>query len=370
MKRILIISGSFYPENSPRSFRTTELAKELAAQDHDVTVYFPQNGYDYSNFASESNLTIKNMGDLRCKNISIRGNKLSSLFRRGLARFLLLLFEYPGIEFYFKVTSLLKHEKGYDLLISVAVPFPIHWGVAKARIKKNNIAKVWVADCGDPYMGCKTDSFNKFFYFRYVERWFCRKADYISVPNEDHFGQYYKEFVPKLRAIPQGFKFEDSNVYKGEILHEVPTFAFAGVLLKESRDPTELLKYLVTKDEDFKFILYTESHHLLEPFREALGQKLEIRSYILREELIFVLSQMDFLLNIEFHSSVGSNSPSKLIDYAIAQRPVLSLSMENLNTQLVDEFLKRDYRGKFELKDVDRFRIENVASQFLHLSMD
>ena len=88
MKRILIISGSFYPENSPRSFRTTELAKELAAQDHDVTVYFPQNGYDYSNFASESNLTIKNMGDLRYNNISIRGNRLSSLFRRGLARFL------------------------------------------------------------------------------------------------------------------------------------------------------------------------------------------------------------------------------------------------------------------------------------------
>lgn len=26
---ILIVSGSFYPQNTPRSFRTTELAKEF-----------------------------------------------------------------------------------------------------------------------------------------------------------------------------------------------------------------------------------------------------------------------------------------------------------------------------------------------------
>lgn len=367
MKRILIISGSFYPENSPRSFRTTELAKELARQGHDVTLYFPLKGYDYSDYATENNLTIKNLGEIKFSNIIHKGNRMESLIRRALIRILLLLFEYPGIEFFFKVAKLLKHESGYDLVISVAVPFPIHWGVAKARKRRNRIGKTWVADCGDPYMGCKTDSFKKFFYFKYVEKWFCRKADYISVPNEDHFGQYYPEFAPKMRAIPQGFRFEDSNVYSGQIAHPVPTFAFAGVLLKEKRDPTNLLKYLVSVDTDFKFILYTESHQLLEPFKKKLGQKLEIRSYIRREELIYVLSQMDFLLNIEFHLSVGSNSPSKLIDYAITGRPVLSLNMEEMDTQLLDEFFDGEYSGKMEINDIDRFRIENVASRFLHL---
>ena len=39
--KILIISGSFYPDNSPRAFRTTELAKRFCKLGHDVTVYIP-----------------------------------------------------------------------------------------------------------------------------------------------------------------------------------------------------------------------------------------------------------------------------------------------------------------------------------------
>ena len=35
-----------------------------------------------------------------------------------------------------KENKVLKQEKGYDLLISIAVPHPIHWGVAMAREKK------------------------------------------------------------------------------------------------------------------------------------------------------------------------------------------------------------------------------------------
>ena len=33
-KRILIVSRSFYPDNSPRAFRTAELSKEFARQGH------------------------------------------------------------------------------------------------------------------------------------------------------------------------------------------------------------------------------------------------------------------------------------------------------------------------------------------------
>ena len=40
-KRILIISSAFYPFNSPRSFRTTELAKEFARRGHQVKVITP-----------------------------------------------------------------------------------------------------------------------------------------------------------------------------------------------------------------------------------------------------------------------------------------------------------------------------------------
>jgi len=38
MTKILIVSNAFYPEISPRSFRTTELAKELSRQGHKDTL--------------------------------------------------------------------------------------------------------------------------------------------------------------------------------------------------------------------------------------------------------------------------------------------------------------------------------------------
>lgn len=366
-KKILIVSGIFFPENSPRSFRTTELVKELARQGHYVTLYIPFKEYDYSSFAKEHNIIIKNIGHSSLRGIKLKGRRFEFSLRRGLRRILLLLFEYPDIELMFKLARKLNWENGYDLLVSIAVPYPIHWGVAKARSSKHLISKTWIADCGDPYMGCKTDSFKKLFYFKYIEKWFCRKADYISVPNEDHFGQYYSEFLPKMKVIPQGFRFEDSKIYKGIIKHDVPTFAFAGVLIKEKRDPTHLLDYLASKDLDFKFIIYTQTKEILKPFLAKLGNRIEIRSYVPREELLYSLSQMDFLVNIEFHSKVGSNSPSKLIDYAITGRPVLSISMERMERPLIDDFLIGNYSGRMILSDVDRFRIENVAAIFIKL---
>ena len=42
-KKILIVGRTFFPEQSPRSFRTTELAIELAKQGHEVHVLLPNN---------------------------------------------------------------------------------------------------------------------------------------------------------------------------------------------------------------------------------------------------------------------------------------------------------------------------------------
>lgn len=365
--KILIVSGTFYPENSPRSFRTTELAKELGRNGHNVTIIIPYTDFDYSDFTAKYFIKIIFTKQIWIPHVSGSFDGRFGFLKRALRRLLLMVFEYPSIILMYLVKKALRTEKDYDLLISVAVPYPVHWGVAWSRTDKKRIARVWVADCGDPYMGCKTDSFEKLFYFKYLEKWFCRKANYISIPNKDHLNQYYREFHSKIKFIPQGFRFEDSNIYQGEINNTITTFAFAGVLLKGKRDPTVLLEYLSHVSIDFRFILYTENNDMIQPFKFRLGDKIEVRPYIRRESLLYELSKMDFLVNIEFHSSVQSNSPSKLIDYAIVNRPVLSLSMENLNKHLIDEFLRNDYRNKMQFKDVNRFRIESVVKQFIDL---
>jgi hypothetical protein len=40
-KKLLIVTHGFYPEQSPRSFRATELAKEFCRQGHQVSIIAP-----------------------------------------------------------------------------------------------------------------------------------------------------------------------------------------------------------------------------------------------------------------------------------------------------------------------------------------
>jgi hypothetical protein len=93
------------------------------------------------------------------------------------------------------VKKKLKTENAcYDLLISIAVPHTVHWGVAACRSTSHQIANTWVADCGDPYVGQENDSFKVPFYFSWVEKWFMRKADFISVPTNGAIAAYFPEF--------------------------------------------------------------------------------------------------------------------------------------------------------------------------------
>lgn len=366
-KKILIVSAVFFPSISPRSMRTTELAKEFARQGHEVLVYIPDNGYDYSDFLKANPIQIKTLGKLNYKEVQLKGNKISLLIRRSLRRALGLLFEYPGIELMFKVSKSLKKEGGFDLLISIAVPFSIHWGVAKARTKRNKIAETWVADCGDPYMGETTDSFRKPFYFKYIERWFSRKANFISIPIEGARSAYYKEFHNKIRVIPQGFQLDKVNLPEYKKSTSYPVFAYAGGFIPGKRDPRRLLDFLSEKSGKFQFVVYTGHDDILMPYKSKLGEKLAIRKYIPREELLVVLSRMDFLLN--FDNNTHTQLPSKLIDYAISGRPVYNISSDT-DLSLLMDFFNGDYSGKMDLAPPGDYDIRTIVQKFIKLHTD
>lgn len=365
IKKILIVSRSFYPEIEPRSFRATELAKEFSRQGHEVTVLTVSRDYNYDELLLPcKKLRIKSIGKLIFPSINTTGSKYVNLFRRGVRRILLLLFEYPAIELMFKVAKALKNESGYDLLISNAAPYPVHWGVAWARTQAHPVSKVWVADCGDPYMGCVTDSFNKFFYFAYIEKWFCRKTNYITIPLQSARNGYFEEFQEKIRIIPQGISFDQISIKK-EFNNEItPTFAYAGGFIPGIRDPGKFLNYLATVTKPFKFIIYTNNCEMLHPYAQQLKEKLEVRQYIPRKEVINVLATMDFLVNFDNNTSI--QSPSKLIDYWLVQRPVLNITA-TCNFAVIDEFLNGNYSQQLVVPDMTQYNIQKVARQFLDL---
>ena len=363
-RKILIISNSFYPTISPRSFRTTELVKEFSREGHEVVVYIPFRDFDYSEFSKENNILLKDLGKLKFKDITLKGNRLTMFLRRGIKRILGLLFEYPLIELMFKVSKKLKNENGYDLLISVATPYPIHWGVAKAWRKIDNIANCWIADCGDPYMGDKTDSFRKMFYFKYVEKWFSRRVDFLTVPFEGAISAYYPEFHQKIRIIPQGVKLDSLKLPGYNKISDNPVFAYCGGFILGKRDPRPLLDFLVKSEKEFKFIIYTSQPDILLPYKEVLHKKLEVRRYIEREELLRVLSGMDFLVN--FDNNSDTQLPSKLIDYAIAGRPVINI-VNGTDFSGFQEFLEGNFNKRMKLEPATSYDIKVVAEKFLSL---
>jgi len=361
--KILIISANFYPILGPRAHRATELALELANQNHQVSSLSLCGQYDYKEFESSTGIRILNLGRSRMGLLHNDNTRDYPLHIKAINKFLGKSLDLPYSELYFLVKNFLeKHHENYDLVISLAHPHPIHWGVARYLDDNPGFTKKWIADCGDPYM---LDPLNKHpAYFEKFERKFCEKADAITVPYEGAKKGYYPEYISKIKVIPQGFNFNNVEIEK-YIPNSVPTFAYSGVFYKKHRDPSSFLEFLSNLDYEFKFIIYTKSTVLLEPYLQKLGSKLEIRSYIPRSELLKELSKMDFLINIENESEI--QSPSKLIDYALTQRPILNVKSNFTETVAFEEFIKGNFSEQLIIKDIENYQIQNVVKKFLEI---
>ena len=363
-QKILIISRTILPNLAPRAHRATELAKELARQGHEVTLAAVLGKYDYSEFQKETGIRICNLGMSKFEwNNSDTEQKSISLWRKGVVFLLRRWLAFPDILVGKHTARFLKKCGHYDRLITIAIPYPIHWGATYAKRHYNHLKDtVWVSDCGDPFMGNPIGGHP--FYFKWVEKWWCRTTDYIVIPTELAINGYYPEFRDKIRVIPQGFVFDDSLVapYKK---NEVPTFAYSGMVYPQKRDPRKFLDYLVNKGGDFKFVVYTNKITLFEPYLELLKNKIEIRDYVPHDQLIHELSMMDFVINISNESNV--QVPSKLIDYYLTHRPILEITSAFKEARTFEEFCNEDYHGQVIIDHPERFNITNVAKAFAEL---
>jgi len=358
--KITIISNAFHPRISPRSFRATELACEFTRQGHDVTVLTAkQNEPGAQAFAKAEGFKLVYYGPWERYVLRPSDKRWIRGIQR-LARYVCML---PECRITFDLKKCLLQQKPMDLLVSLAIPYPVHWGVGLARKKRPDLCRFWVADCGDPFIGNAEANSGRPFYFQMIENWFCRKVDAIAVPIRNAVEAYPAFARDKIAVIPQGFRIPKASDAPPPD-NPVPTFVYAGQLNLQTRNPLPLLEHLASKDEDFRFQVFTRSLELLEPFKARLMDRLEVHDVIPRDHLLEVLRAADFLINFENQGVV--QSPSKLIDYAIVDRPVLSVAAD-LSTRVVDEFLSGDYRNRKEIPNVDAYRIEVVAGQFLQL---
>lgn len=361
---IVVISAKCFPWNSPRAFRADELTKEFARQGNHVTLYSLLGDFDYDAYSKITRVCIKPLGKPKWGLLDTTGGGKRSFLSKVIEHTVGRFFDFPECALKRMVKRVLNNEGEIDLLITIAVPHAVHFGAAMARL--DNV-KTWVGDCGDPFMG---NPFAKrpFYMARWEKKW-CKRVDYISIPVEEGIDAYYPEFRSKIRVIPQGFDFGDSQIVEYK-RNAVPTFAYAGYIYPGNRDLRQMLDYLKSIEDDFRFYVFTapECCNYLQMYTDDLKGKIAISPYIPRKELLPILSRMDFLVNVNNNS--GVQQPSKLIDYAISRRPILSVSTffsddERLN---LTAFLNGDYSKAIVVKDLDQYRIENVARQFIELA--
>lgn len=355
--KIVIVSLYFYPKLGPRPHRTTELAKEFARRGHEVVVYALLGDYDYSEYSQKTGIRFESLGKPK---LGLADSKTkSNIFHKTFTKFIgKKYFAFPQIELMGMVAKALKKEGEIDYLISIAIPHSIHWGIARYMKKASSQINFWVADCGDPFMG---NPFHKPpFYFERLERDWCELCNYISIPVKEAKNAYYPEYRNKIKVIPQGFDF-NTNItnYKP---NKIPTFAYSGAVYKYLRDPSAFLEFLSNQNYDFKFIVFTRTTRHFEAYFEKLKDKLEIRDYVNRDKLLVELSKMDFLINIENKSNV--QVPSKLIDYALTQRPILNITSEFKESATFNQFVFGDYSNQLIIKNIEDFNIKTIEYNF------
>jgi hypothetical protein len=377
-KKILITTYFFSPTNSPRAFRITALAKKLAENGHEVTVVTSDIGYDYTQIEKSANLKIIAIksGYLLNKPSLVKPGETAStshlsapsvfsIIKTRIRKTMLYLI--PDAHLFEYAISLKNSLKkldlnSFDVIISNSHPFAVHLGTALAMKNYNNIS---IAESGDPHYY----NFIKLaFYQKNIEKWVLSKFSHITIPLTKAIEDYARlDVKSKVTVIPHGFDFERVKLFEPKnITTDVVRFAFAGRLYKNLRDPSEFLDFLVKKNIPFTFTIYTdfnnrETMELLAPYEKRLDGKLIIHPLVPRDECIYLLSNNDFLINIANTSE--NQSPSKLIDYSLTKRPILTISSQFTEQSKFDAFFDKDYSQHVPL-DISQFNINTVCEKF------
>ena len=367
--KISILTGSFYPSIHPRAFRANELAKEFVRQGHEVTVINLKTvpDFDYAKYSEEQHFKIINLGifaESRLAKISAQKGTYTwwGQKKRFLIEYLLCgnLFRYGP-----RIAAKLNCLEGADMVIAQSTPFPCHYGFYK-YIKRHGRSFVAILDSGDPFYYSKQTK--RAIWFKYIERNVYRHCDFLTIPTANAIPLYSPLISKeKIRVIPQGFSMRNLKLYTGDFYLPVK-FAYAGVFYWDIRNPEFLFRALENLSIDYKFYIYmrykdARLDEVLEKYPK-MREHLIINLCVPHDQLITELSKMHFLVNVENISN--TQIPSKIIDYCMAGRPILSCNETNFDIDKLNRFLHGNYDGRYDV-DPKEYDIENVAQRFLEL---
>jgi len=357
--KVLIVSYSYFPELTPRAFRWTAIAEQLAYLGHSVEVVCSSNP-DQAMQECINGVQIYRTGNNFRKNIkrwlfidgsvnstSAKGKKDNTLSIRGWIGGLLMSGYKNTIQkilwpdfaafWYFSALNVawqLVKKKKFDIVVTVSLPYTGH--LVGLTLKRRFEIR-WVVDIGDPFSFMNKTPLNNTSIFLGLnyrsESLVLNKADAIVVTTEGTRLEYLSCFPllmqEKIVVIPPVF----STPPKEELTS--PFFkvsnkirlVFAGTLYSSIRSPSALLKL-------FRFLLSTPLEPRLElhffgiindcksyfdSYGDLLGSKIFLHGLIGRDEVISAMKE-------NLGNLTEYQLPSKVVEYVMLRKPVLNIT--------------------------------------------
>jgi hypothetical protein len=259
----------------------------------------------------------------------------------------------------------------FDGIISIAQPLSIHLSVCLAVLQNRRFkAKTLVAEFSDPmFNGEYKRTFPINWLFGFLFGWV---FNFFVVPVAAAIPAFrFFKSKSKIKVIPQGFDLNNITV-RAYRANTVVTFAYAGRFYNVLRDPQYFFDYLTTLDQPFIFKIYTDLSDsnfffLFKKYESKIKGTLILNKMVPREQLIEELSEVDFLVNFENENS--KMVPSKLIDYALTTRPIISFNSKTFNSNVFSDFLCGLYDNQIKINQ-EYYNIKNIIKSFKELFVD
>ncbi|HDR7757358.1 transporter [Bacillus cereus] len=346
MKRVVVISYWYYPENVARAFHVKGIVSSLIKDGYHVDLVLPKNAmYQEIGNKNSNNITLhqvkpgillhkeKNRWDV---NRNILNNSHSNLLTKGLKKLYdVLIWPDRTIEWAINAYRYVKKNKLHsNSMAMVTVGLPVSTHITGHLLKKDVPHLKWIADYGDPFSYNPDREIRK--YDRFLESRMLNNVDSIVIPTESAIDCYTSLGVNKsqIHVIPQLFE-EEQGESNYEVDKDKFNIMYAGSFYRGIRSPVEFIHALSLASKRNKQI---EFHYFgnvtaLEEFLNMEGldkEKLPIKinDFKSRSEILNIMREMDLLINLNNKST--SQIPSKIIDYLYANKRILNIG-NNLN---------------------------------------
>jgi hypothetical protein len=343
MKKFLIISFNFEPNNNPRAIRWNAIADHLKKKNISVDfITYKKNKKKYSKnitFYEHKNKLFDEFVEKKSKLIQL---KTKHYFCKIIETLFLKIFEifykiigkhiiWPdyacfSIYSFYKTAIRLIKNKNIKNIITVSHPFSSHVVGLLLKIRFPDL--IWDTDSGDPFSPMKEPKPNNTFLYKslnfHIEKKIlkrCRKFYVNNLATKKKYLEYFKSFKKKIIVIEPLSLFQKKNNSQAKNSKYFFKLFYAGSFYSKIRSPIpffeiidKLIKEFPNRKQDIKIYIFTNS--LI--FNQELKKYPHLKSIFVLKKPIQYLELMRFIKNdmisLNFGNKTNLQIPSKLYE--------------------------------------------------------